>query len=77
MSALLKDRVWVMLSEVAKRGVYPLHGSRLGIFRIPVEITEHADINAIISSLKIQVLRLILTPIESTLRIDGRKMERM
>ena len=41
-----------MLSEVAKRGVYPLHGSRLGIFRIPVEITEHADINAIISSLK-------------------------
>jgi len=52
MSALLKDRVWVMLSEVAKRGVYPLHGSRLGIFRIPVEITEHADINAIISSLK-------------------------
>ena len=52
MSALLKDRVWVMLSEVAKRGVYPLHGSRLGIFRIPVEITEHSDINAIINSLK-------------------------
>jgi biotin operon repressor len=52
MSALLKDRVWVMLSEVAKRGVYPLHGSRLGIFRIPVEITERSDINAIISSLK-------------------------
>jgi NAD-dependent dihydropyrimidine dehydrogenase PreA subunit len=41
-----------MLSEVAKRGVYPLHGSRLGIFRIPVEITEHSDINAIINSLK-------------------------
>src|SRR5918994_4963522 len=52
MSALLKDRVWVMLSEVAKRGVYPLHGSRLGIFRIPVEITERSDINAIINSLK-------------------------
>jgi NAD-dependent dihydropyrimidine dehydrogenase PreA subunit len=41
-----------MLSEVAKRGVYPLHGSRLGIFRIPVEITGHSDINAIINSLK-------------------------
>jgi NAD-dependent dihydropyrimidine dehydrogenase PreA subunit len=41
-----------MLSEVAKRGVYPLHGSRLGIFRIPVEITGHPDINAIINSLK-------------------------
>src|SRR5206468_8882278 len=52
MSALLKDRVWVMLSEVAKRGVYPLHGSRLGVFRIPVEITEHADIIAIMNSLK-------------------------
>jgi NAD-dependent dihydropyrimidine dehydrogenase PreA subunit len=52
MSALLKDRVWVMLSEVAKRGVYPLHGSRLGIYRIPVDITEHADINAIMNSLK-------------------------
>jgi NAD-dependent dihydropyrimidine dehydrogenase PreA subunit len=52
MSALLKDRVWVMLSEVAKRGVYPLHGSRLGIFRIPVEITERSDINAIMNSLK-------------------------
>jgi NAD-dependent dihydropyrimidine dehydrogenase PreA subunit len=52
MSAVLKDRVWVMLSEVAKRGVYPLHGSRLGIFRIPVDITEHSDINAIINSLK-------------------------
>jgi NAD-dependent dihydropyrimidine dehydrogenase PreA subunit len=41
-----------MLSEVAKRGVYPLHGSRLGIFRVPVEITGHSDINAIINSLK-------------------------
>jgi NAD-dependent dihydropyrimidine dehydrogenase PreA subunit len=52
MSALLKDRVWVMLSEVAKRGVYPLHSSRLGIFRIPVEITGKSDINTIINSLK-------------------------
>ncbi|HVD08553.1 MAG TPA: ferredoxin family protein [Nitrososphaeraceae archaeon] len=48
----MKDRVWVMLSEVAKRGVYPLHGSRLGLFRVPVEITGHSDINAIINSLK-------------------------
>jgi NAD-dependent dihydropyrimidine dehydrogenase PreA subunit len=41
-----------MLSEVAKRGVYPLHGSRLGIFRIPVEITSKSDITSIINSLK-------------------------
>jgi NAD-dependent dihydropyrimidine dehydrogenase PreA subunit len=52
MSLLLKDRVWVMLSEVAKRGIYPLHASRLGVFRMPLEITEHSDISNIINDLK-------------------------
>lgn len=52
MSALLKDRVWVMLSEVAKRGIYPLHGSRLGIYRIPIELTENAEITSIANDLK-------------------------
>src|SRR5919112_163520 len=52
MSALLKNRVWAMISEVAKRGVYPLHGSRLGVFRIPVDITEHSDISSIMTDLK-------------------------
>src|ERR671913_678566 len=52
MSALLKNRVWAMISEVAKRGVYPLHGSRLGVFRIPVDITEHTDISSIMTDLK-------------------------
>jgi NAD-dependent dihydropyrimidine dehydrogenase PreA subunit len=52
MSALLKDRVWVMISEVAKRGVYPLHGSRLGVFRIPVDLNESADISSIMTDLK-------------------------
>jgi NAD-dependent dihydropyrimidine dehydrogenase PreA subunit len=52
MSALLKDRVWTMLSEVAKRGVYPLHGNKLGIYRIPIEITEKSDISSIISDLR-------------------------
>src|ERR671933_2356919 len=52
MSLLLKDRVWVMLSEVAKRGIYPLHASRLGIFRMPLEITEHSDISTITNDLK-------------------------
>ncbi len=52
MSALLKDRVWVMLSEVAKRGVYPLHGSRLGIFRLPIELTENSEITGIANDLK-------------------------
>jgi NAD-dependent dihydropyrimidine dehydrogenase PreA subunit len=52
MSVLLKDRVWVMLSEVAKRGVYPLHASRLGIFRMPVEFTSKQDISTIPIELK-------------------------
>ena len=52
MSTLLKDRVWVMLSEVAKRGVYPLHGSRLGIFRIPVELTDRSEIASVMNGLK-------------------------
>src|ERR671925_266779 len=52
MSTLLEDRVWVMLSEVAKRGIYPLHASRLGIFRMPIEITEHSAITNILNELK-------------------------
>ena len=41
-----------MLSGVAKRGVFPLHASRLGVFRIPVEITENSDISSIANDLK-------------------------
>jgi NAD-dependent dihydropyrimidine dehydrogenase PreA subunit len=52
MSTLLKDRVWVMLSEVAKRGIYPLHASRLGVYRMPVEVTERSAITSILSDLK-------------------------
>src|SRR5919108_6615199 len=52
MSVLLKDRVWTMLSEVAKRGVYPLHGNKLGIFRIPVEITQKSEIQSILNDLR-------------------------
>jgi NAD-dependent dihydropyrimidine dehydrogenase PreA subunit len=52
MSTLLKDRVWVMLSEVAKRGIYPLHASRLGVYRMPVELTERSAITNILNELK-------------------------
>jgi NAD-dependent dihydropyrimidine dehydrogenase PreA subunit len=41
-----------MLSEVAKRGVYPLHANRLGIFRIPIEITERSEIQSIMNDLR-------------------------
>ncbi|HZC20798.1 MAG TPA: hypothetical protein VE223_04050, partial [Nitrososphaeraceae archaeon] len=52
MSLLLKDRVWVMLSGVAKRGIFPLHASKMGVFRIPTEITERSDISSISNDLK-------------------------
>ena len=52
MSSLLSDKVWVMLSEVAKRGIYPTHGSKLGIFRLPVDIIGHSEFNSIMSDLK-------------------------
>lgn len=52
MSTLLKDRVWVMLSEVVKRGIYPLHASRLGVYRMPVELTERSAITNVLNELK-------------------------
>jgi NAD-dependent dihydropyrimidine dehydrogenase PreA subunit len=41
-----------MLSEVAKRGVYPLHGNKLGLYRIPIEITQKSDISGIMNDLR-------------------------
>ena len=52
MSLLLSDKVWVMLSEVAKRGVYPTHGAKLGIYRLPVDIIGQSEVNGIMSELK-------------------------
>ncbi|MGH9966010.1 MAG: hypothetical protein ACRD5E_14460, partial [Nitrososphaeraceae archaeon] len=52
MSTLLTDRVWVMLSEVAKRGVYPLHASRLGLYRIPIDLTSNAEIIQVANEMK-------------------------
>lgn len=52
MSSLLSDKVWVMLSEVAKRGIYPTHGSKVGIFRLPVDIIGHSEFNSIMNDLK-------------------------
>ncbi len=52
MSLLLKDRVWIVLSEVTKRGVYPLHGYKLGLFRLPVDLTESTTISSISNDLR-------------------------
>lgn len=52
MSLLLKDRVWTMEAPKAKRGVYPLHGFKLGLYRLPITVDEPADIKSIHDGLK-------------------------
>jgi len=51
-SLLLKDRVYTMEAATAKRGVYPLHGYKLGLYRLPVRIDEPAEISSIVAGLK-------------------------
>ncbi|MEM2786332.1 MAG: ferredoxin, partial [Candidatus Nitrosotenuis sp.] len=52
MSLLLKDRVYSMESPTAKRGVYPLHGYKLGLYRLPIKLEDPAEIKSIVEGLK-------------------------
>jgi len=52
MSLLLKDRVWSMEAPTAKRGVYPLHGYKIGLYRLPIKLEEPAEIKSIHDGLK-------------------------
>lgn len=52
MSLLLKDRVYTMESPTAKRGVYPLHGYKLGLYRLPIKLEEPDEIKSIHDGLK-------------------------
>jgi len=52
MSLLLKDRVWSMEAATAKRGVYPLHGYKIGLYRLPVKLDDPAEIKSIHDGLK-------------------------
>ena len=52
MSLLLKDRVYTMESPTAKRGVYPLHGYKLGLYRLPIELVDPDEIKSIVTGLK-------------------------
>ena len=47
MSLLLNDRVYTMQSPTAKRGVYPLHGYKLGWYRIPIKLDDPAEIKSV------------------------------
>ncbi len=52
MSLLLKDRVYTMESPTAKRGVYPLHGYKLGLYRLPIKLDEPLEMQSIVEGLK-------------------------
>ena len=52
MSLLLKDRVYTMESPTAKRGVYPLHGYKLGLYRLPIKLEDPAEMKSITEGLK-------------------------
>jgi len=52
MSLLLKDRVWSMEAPTAKRGIYPLHGYKIGLYRLPIKLEDPAEIKSIHDGLK-------------------------
>ena len=52
MSLLLKDRIYTMESPTAKRGVYPLHGYKLGLYRLPIKLEEPLEMKSIMDGLK-------------------------
>ncbi len=52
MSSLLEDKVYVVLSETTKRGVYPLHGYKYGLFRVPAELTDKKEMQSVVAALK-------------------------
>ncbi|HXV51112.1 MAG TPA: ferredoxin, partial [Nitrosopumilaceae archaeon] len=52
MSLLLQDRVYTMQSPTAKRGVYPLHGYKLGLYRLPIKLEEPTEIQSVFDGLK-------------------------
>ena len=41
-----------MQSPTAKRGVYPMHGYKLGLYRMPIKLEDPADIKSIIDGMK-------------------------
>ena len=52
MSLLLKDRIYTMQAPTAKRGVYPMHGYKLGLYRLPIKLEDPSDIKSIIEGMK-------------------------
>ncbi|MDE1726311.1 MAG: 4Fe-4S binding protein [Thaumarchaeota archaeon] len=52
MSLLLKDKVYTVQSGTSKRGIYPLHSYKLGLFRLPIKLEDKYEIDSIVSGFK-------------------------
>ncbi len=52
MSLLLKDKVYTVQSATAKRGIYPLHSYKLGLYRLPIKLEDQYEIDSIVNGLK-------------------------
>jgi len=52
MSLLLKDKVYSVQSATPKRGIYPLHSYKLGLFRLPIKLEDQYEIDSIVSGFK-------------------------
>ena len=52
MSLLLQDKVYTIQSTTAKRGIYPLHSYKLGLYRLPIKLEDQYEIDSIVNGLK-------------------------
>ena len=52
MSLLLKDRVYTVQSATSKRGIYPLHSYKLGLYRLPIKLEDKYEIDSIVNGFK-------------------------
>ncbi len=52
MSLLLKDKVYTVQSGTSKRGIYPLHSYKLGLYRLPVKLEDKYEIDSIVTGFK-------------------------
>ena len=52
MSLLLKDKVYTVQSATSKRGIYPLHSYKLGLYRLPIKLEDQYEIDSIVSGFK-------------------------
>ena len=52
MSLLLKDKVYSVQSATSKRGIYPLHSYKLGLYRLPIKLEDKYEIDSIVNGFK-------------------------